>query len=1050
MYQDFTGFPAINGLFPNSNMGNYNLNIVQMVDKIETPCPIFKAEFGDCENPQFEELKPGITGYSQLYSNIGTPNVPYTNTSSDTALIFLPVLHPNGGSVISNNSADRYLYVRTEAFVCEGESCEMGNYIRVRARLGNSCEEINLEDYASTIVKYCGPPTISQQSALSKSVLNQTYINLAPGCSGRYVINFTNTGNTPITTLTINDVFPLSLLNITDVTINAPSGLTVPIPSNPLINTNYNLVSGELLSGQGITIYIDFEIPASAVIGSTITNCVNAVFDGTLTTTCFIDYCGNKYEIDLDTTSPSSCITFNVATPSPLIGLRKCITGPSIINIGDTQSFSIYVSNNGSADYVNVLTDLLAASQLSNISNIQYFSGIETGQTVQNFGCDHLNTVNLDSGFMPNFNAVFNGTDAWNINIPGNCNYGQMNVLKITFDAIQLPALTGINTATTGNLSNTVYYNIHKFGAIISNKAVNSSVGGSDWATTQTINAGGEFEFKIEFTNVGSTVLSNFSVLDNLPSCVQYVSHQAMDQNGNPMTSSLGVNQFAFVGLQLQPGQTATLIIRVIKIAGSGTCVNCATVRANSTISQDFLVNPTNCVEILETPPPTNEGAYCCVGGNLIENGNFENNNTGFSSQYTYQSSVATNSVLSGQYTVVSSSDAVTINPQWQVQDHTFCINGTNSQIIVINGRTQQPTNASSVIYTNTITIEEGKDYKLCLNAKNLPQCAFDVLPKIRIQILGSTAYNGGYDYTNNSNWITLNNNSSDLCDWTNLNMSFTGSGSITINVVLLEDGNGDGNDLAIDDISLQEKADSDTFMTVQNQGGSNISASINTILTSDDVIVENETCAFEEKYYWFVYEVDGPVFPTQPLQNILGSTFAWSSNITGWNSQPLGGLISPPWALTTTFPGYLFENNKLYAIGMYIPSCHDSCYSEKWMYQLTFNFRNQGNPVLTDEMKEAIKERFVLGNGLTTKNVESLDAVKIYPNPSSDIFNIDFPKSFTGQVQVSDMLGKVIFTKEVKDKSNDDIDLTNQEKGVYIAKFQNGNIRFSEKLIKN
>lgn len=441
-----------------------------------------------------------------------------------------------------------------------------------------------------------------------------------------------------------------------------------------------------------------------------------------------------------------------------------------------------------------------------------------------------------------------------------------------------------------------------------------------------------------------------------------------------------------------------------------------------------------------------NEGAFCCPGENLAKNGNFENGNIDFGTNYNYQSSIAANSILPGQYGLVSTSEALTISPQWHVEDHTFCENGTNSDMLIINGRTQQPTGTSSVVYENSFSLNPSKEYKFCLNAKNLPQCTFDVLPEFRIEVL-----NGYFTNGYSGNWLAINTDAADPCDWFNLNACIRSNRSdLIIKIHLKEDGNGDGNDIAFDDISVQEKLEQDNYITVQHTGANNdITASLNTIDTVDDIITENEECGLQSNYFWFAYEISS--YPISgPLSNISPGTFAWSSNTVGWNNQT-SSVVSPGWSLTTTFPGYTFDNNKLYAIGMYIPSCCTSCYDEKWIYQITYNYSARSTNEqfnLTQEMKNEIKSLFIKGNS-TTESLDLKENINIYPNPSSDLFNISFPKLISGELDVFDTNGRLLVNRKIKDKKSIQVDLSKQTPGIYLLKVKSPFEEYNSKLIK-
>ena len=421
---------------------------------------------------------------------------------------------------------------------------------------------------------------------------------------------------------------------------------------------------------------------------------------------------------------------------------------------------------------------------------------------------------------------------------------------------------------------------------------------------------------------------------------------------------------------------------------------------------------------------PTDEGAYCCEGENLVENGNFEHGNTGFNSDY-----VQDTALYPGAYNVDNDSSAFGT----QIKDHSYCVDpkqyATNNQFLLINGKTTQPAGTTSVIWEQNINVEADKNYKFCANFKNLPQCRFDILPEVQIEING-TLYP----------WQTVNT-SSDACDWLNITECFTAKGAIaTIKIHLKEDGLGDGNDLAIDDIAVQEKLSQNLSLTVQHQGTpKQITGSINTISTADDVLLVNDECKEDNQgnqYYWFVFELSSYPFTTLG-NNMVPGTFAWSSNQGGFSQAT--GALSSAWTLTTTFPDYVFDDNKLYIIGMFVPSCCESCYDEGWAYQLTLNSTGARGTVtggLSKKMKEEIKAMFRTFKG-ETKNTEEQEDIKeekmkIYPNPSSEVLNLSKKIS---SYKVLDLSGKTVLSGI---ESTNKIHVAALKTGMYILKTVN------------
>lgn len=427
------------------------------------------------------------------------------------------------------------------------------------------------------------------------------------------------------------------------------------------------------------------------------------------------------------------------------------------------------------------------------------------------------------------------------------------------------------------------------------------------------------------------------------------------------------------------------------------------------------------------------KGDYCCEGDNLVNNGNFESGDTGFSSAYTNSATT-----FPGEYDVVSSAAAFNAT----VTDHSFCADPvlypTNNLFMVVNGKTQQT--GSSVVWEQTITgLEVGEEYKFCANFKDMEQCTFNIFPNITV--------NAGPFSTSQ----VIDTDDSDPCDWERIEICFTANNAtMNLQIELDETGNGDGNDLAIDDIALQQKLDPNYFITVQHQGNNNdITGSLNTIVNTDDTLLNGE-CESNNRddYYWFVYE---PLNPTAPLfSGITPGTFGWSSNLN-WS----GPGVTGPWGLTTNFPSYPFASNKFYVIGIYIPSCCESCYTESFEYQITYNngFAPANAEDFSYEMKEDIKASFVKSEEDTLGNAEAIDqeGFSLYPNPAQESFNISLLDDTIKSIEVISISGKVVYSVELnQDKSEEVVEISTLSSGMYFVNVTGTNQkRYTAKLIK-
>lgn len=80
---------------------------------------------------------------------------------------------------------------------------------------------------------------------------------------------------------------------------------------------------------------------------------------------------------------------------------------------------------------------------------------------------------------------------------------------------------------------------------------------------------------------------------------------------------------------------------------------------------------------------------------------------------------------------------------------------------------------------------------------------------------------------------------------------------------------------------------------------------------------------------------------------------------------------------------------------------------------------------------------------------------IKLYPNPSSGNFKLNTADGVLSKIEIVDLLGKVVYSKAFQQQnSNNEIELSNPEKGVYFAKYtissanQGSESVFTEKII--
>ena len=257
---------------------------------------------------------------------------------------------------------------------------------------------------------------------------------------------------------------------------------------------------------------------------------------------------------------------------------------------------------------------------------------------------------------------------------------------------------------------------------------------------------------------------------------------------------------------------------------------------------------------------------YCCGEKNLIRNGNFESDNAGFTSQYSYATEVASTSVSPGQYTIVNGTEAGQISPTWaDIQDPTTCDN--NGKFLLVNG--ENGIAGKKVIWEQKVTVEDWKGYAFCFKAKNLNQCAFNILPKLEVK----------YSIPKNGVSKTIDIPSGP-CNWMDIKQNFhlwgTGN-SLNIQILLDQTEAGDGNDVAIDNISLVQTGICPATATDFSIQNTNQTGHYTVLATAN----KEAPC---ESVWWEICEYD-------PI------------NFTCIESAKLGGIW---WDYTEDFNGYV------------------------------------------------------------------------------------------------------------------------------------------------
>ncbi len=179
-----------------------------------------------------------------------------------------------------------------------------------------------------------------------------------------------------------------------------------------------------------------------------------------------------------------------------------------------------------------------------------------------------------------------------------------------------------------------------------------------------------------------------------------------------------------------------------------------------------------------------------------------------------------------------------------------------------------------------------------------------------------------------------------------------------------------------------------------------------------------------------------------------------YSTNL-GESWDILGSADDPNWYNSFRISGDGVNNN-----------CYN-CVGSQWtgtnleMQEYSYNlaaFNTYENIVFrfvfhTDEYvnEEGVVIDDLVIEGTTLDISESeLNQISIYPNPSSDIFNIDLNNISNYNIRVRDITAKLLFSDSNIARSNYRLDMSKFSNGVYLLEIESGNKRIVKKIILN
>ncbi len=259
----------------------------------------------------------------------------------------------------------------------------------------------------------------------------------------------------------------------------------------------------------------------------------------------------------------------------------------------------------------------------------------------------------------------------------------------------------------------------------------------------------------------------------------------------------------------------------------------------------------------------------CCPGKNLVCNGGFEEAKPCFESDY---KQAHQNSLKPGEYSIASYQSAGSFCKQWSNLSQAPC--QKTGKGMFVNGVTNG--SGKKVIWRQSVNFNGWAQYRFCADIILLPQCCFNVVPKLEIKL---TYKSGGQVKT-----VLLNQSSAGPCgiNYSQTVAQWEGSdpNSAVLSISVDESGSGDGNDFILDNIALVELQPISKTITnssaIQVDGNLNITGSFSGTLPG---------LPGEAGFGWYITPLDnsGQPDPNCPPVN----------NPAAW------------WTATTNFPGF-------------------------------------------------------------------------------------------------------------------------------------------------
>lgn len=392
------------------------------------------------------------------------------------------------------------------------------------------------------------PVTDSQDTQTVTTQVNHGEITLTKGVDKNYVaigedieytVEFTNTGNVPLSNVSITDLIPPGTNYV-----NGSLAANVGISGNP--NSSVNLTSPVAV---GETVTLTYRVRANSIPSE---NPINSLAQVSY------NYIVDPATPPINNIMDSNTVLTEVRNAS-LSGISKTVD-KVYADLGYELAYSVSFTNSGNVPANNVeLVDIIP-------NGTSYKNGTVTSNVA--FSGTPDTSITLTNPVLPGETVLV----VFNVSVDSIPTPNPMpNSASVNYEFTVDP---NNNPIVVTNNSNTVNTRVNHGEILALNKSSN----------TDFVNVFGEIEYTLTFTNTGNTSVQNITIVDPVRSGTSYVP--ASLNVSAPYTGDL--NNGIVITAPIAPGRTVTVTyrLRVNEIPDPNPIPNIAT------LTYDYIVNP--------------------------------------------------------------------------------------------------------------------------------------------------------------------------------------------------------------------------------------------------------------------------------------------------------------------------------------------------------------------------------------------------------------------------------------------------------------------------